>query len=115
MSLLPWSLAFLKPYRFRVVLLSVLLLSEIALGALQPWPLAIVIDYVLQQHPMPEPFAGWLLAIHGGDRFILLIILVVAGVVLQIINQLVSAYGTQVRSIPGNGWSTICAGVCSNT
>ena len=97
MSLLPWSLSFLKPYRFRVALLSVLLLSEIALGALQPWPLAIVIDYVLQQHPMPEPFAGWLLAIHGGDRFILLIILVVAGVVLQIINQLVSAYGTQVQ------------------
>jgi ATP-binding cassette subfamily B protein len=97
MSLLPWSLAFLKPYRLRVALLSVLLLSEIALGALQPWPLAIVIDYVLQQHPMPEPFAGWLLAIHGGDRFILLIILVVAGVVLQIINQLVSAYGTQVQ------------------
>jgi ABC-type multidrug transport system fused ATPase/permease subunit len=97
MSLLPWSLSFLKPYRFRVALLSVLLLSEIALGALQPWPLAIVIDYVLQQHPMPEPFAGWLLAIHGGDRFILLIILVVAGVVLQIVNQLVSAYGTQVQ------------------
>ena len=97
MSLLPWSLAFLKPYRLRVALLSVLLLSEIALGALQPWPLAIVIDYVLQQHPMPEPFAGWLLAIHGGDRFILLIILVIAGVVLQIINQLVSAYGTQVQ------------------
>jgi ATP-binding cassette subfamily B protein/subfamily B ATP-binding cassette protein MsbA len=97
MSLLPWSLAFLKPYRLRVALLSVLLLSEIALGALQPWPLAIVIDYVLQQHPMPEPFAGWLLAIHGGDRFVLLIILVVAGVALQIINQLVSACGTQVQ------------------
>src|SRR6185369_14547032 len=48
-------------------------------------------------HPMPEPFAGWLLAIHGGDRFILLIILVVAGVMVQIINQLVSAYGTQVQ------------------
>jgi ATP-binding cassette subfamily B protein len=97
MSLLSWSLAFLKPYRVRVALLSVLLLSEIALGALQPWPLAIVIDYVLQQHPMPEPFAGWLLAIHGGNRFILLIILVVAGVMVQIINQLVSAYGTQVQ------------------
>jgi ABC-type multidrug transport system fused ATPase/permease subunit len=97
MSLLSWSLAFLKPYRVRVALLSVLLLSEIALGALQPWPLAIVIDYVLQQHPMPEPFAGWLLAMHGGNRFILLIILVVAGVTVQIINQLVSAYGTQVQ------------------
>jgi ATP-binding cassette subfamily B protein len=97
MSLLPWSLAFLKPYRFRVALLSVLLLSEIGLGALQPWPLAIIMDYVFQQHPMPEPFAGWLRAIHGGDRFILLIVLVIAGVVVQVINQFVSAYGTQVQ------------------
>jgi ATP-binding cassette, subfamily B, bacterial len=97
MSLLPWSLAFLKPYRLRVALLSVLLLSEIGLGAMQPWPLAIIMDYVFQQHPMPEPFAGWLRVIHGGDRFILLIILVVAGVLVQLINQFVSAYGTQVQ------------------
>jgi len=97
MNLLSWSLAFLRPYRLRVALLSVLLLSEIGLGALQPWPLAIVIDYVLQQHPLPEPFASWLLAIHGGDRFVLLIILVAAGVAVQVINQFVSAYGTQVQ------------------
>jgi ATP-binding cassette, subfamily B, bacterial len=97
MSLLRWSLAFLKPYRFRVGVLSILLLSEIGLGALQPWPLAIVIDYVLQQHPMPEPFAGWLQVLHGGNRFILLLILVVAGVLVQVINQFVSAIGTQVQ------------------
>jgi ATP-binding cassette, subfamily B, bacterial len=97
MSLLPWSLSFLKPYRFRVAWLSVLLLAEIALGALQPWPLAIVIDYVLQQKPIPEPYAGWLLAIHGGDRLILLIVVVVGGVLLQLVNQFVSAYGTQVQ------------------
>ncbi len=97
MSLLPWSLAFLKPYRFRVAFLSVLLLAEIGLGALQPWPLAIVIDYVLQQKPIPEPFAGWLLAIHGGDRLVLLIVIVGGGVLLQIVNQFVSAIGTQVQ------------------
>jgi ATP-binding cassette, subfamily B, bacterial len=96
-GLIVWTLSFLKPYRRRVALLSVLLLAEIGLGTLQPWPLAVVIDYVLQQHPIPEPFAGWLLAIHGGDRFILLIVLVVAGVLLQVINQFVSAYGTQVQ------------------
>jgi ATP-binding cassette subfamily B protein/subfamily B ATP-binding cassette protein MsbA len=95
--LLLWTLGFLRPYRKRVALLALLLLSEIGLGALQPWPFAVVIDYVLQQHPIPEPFAGWLLAVHGGDRFTLLIILVVAGVLLQITNQFVSAYGTQVQ------------------
>ena len=44
MSLLRWSLGFLKPYRLRVALLSALLLSEIGLGAMQPWPLKFVID-----------------------------------------------------------------------
>src|SRR5205807_6976352 len=35
--------------------------------------------------------------VHAGGRFTLLIVIVVAGVVLQVINQFVSAYGTQVQ------------------
>ena len=77
--LLFWTLSFLHPYRKRVAILAALLLTEIGLGALQPWPLAIVIDYVLGGRPIPEPFAGWLTAIHGGDRFVLLVVVVVAG------------------------------------
>jgi ATP-binding cassette subfamily B protein len=95
--LLTWTLSFLRPYKTRVALLVVLLLSEIALGVLQPWPLEIIIDYVLQDHPFPEPIAHWLQAIRGGDRLTLLIAVVVAGVLLQVTNQLVSAYGTQVQ------------------
>lgn len=94
---LPWTLSFLRPYRKSVLLLSVLLLSEIGLGALQPLPLKVVIDYVLLRHPVPEPFARWLAAAHGGDAVTLLVTLVVAGVLLQITNQFVSAYGTQVQ------------------
>jgi len=96
-QLLVWTLGFLYPYRKRVAVLALLLLAEIGLGALQPWPLAIVIDYVLQGRPFPEPFARWLAAIHGGDRFVLLIAVVVLGVIVQVTNQLVSAYGTQVQ------------------
>ena len=70
-GLLRWTLSFLRPYRARVSVLSVLLLSEIVLGALQPWPFAIVIDYVLTRKPFPDhitilgltfntPFAAWL-------------------------------------------------------
>jgi ATP-binding cassette subfamily B protein/subfamily B ATP-binding cassette protein MsbA len=95
--LLVWTLSFLRPYRKRVAILAALLLAEIGLGALQPWPLAIVIDYVLQGRAVPEPFARWLAAIHGGDRFVLLVVVVVLGVVVQITNQFVSAYGTQVQ------------------
>jgi ATP-binding cassette subfamily B protein len=100
--LLGWTLSFLRPYRKRVALLALLLASEIALGSLQPWPLAIVIDYVLTPLNLGDkPFPGWLqpwiTALTQDNRFVLLIVVVIAGVVLQVVNQFVSAYGTQVQ------------------
>ena len=99
---LPWALSFLGPYRGRVALLAVLLASEIGLGALQPWPMAIVIDYVLTPARLGgKAFPAWLqpsvTSITGGSLFALLVIVVVGGVLLQVINQFVSAYGTQVQ------------------
>src|SRR5205823_3199322 len=44
-GLLGWTLSFLRPHRHRAALLVGLLASEVALGALQPWPFKIVIDY----------------------------------------------------------------------
>ena len=95
--LVPWAMSFLWPYRRRVALLSVLLLLEIGLGALQPWPLKIVIDYVLGSHPFPPMLAGWMTWLTRGNQIALLVAVVVAGVLLQIVNQFVSAYGTQVQ------------------
>jgi ATP-binding cassette, subfamily B, bacterial len=95
--LLPWMLSFLKPHRGRVSLLAVLLLLEIGLGVLQPWPLAIVIDYVLGKTPIPASVAPLVAALTHNNRFVLLISVVIAGVVVSIVNQLVSAYGTQVQ------------------
>jgi ATP-binding cassette subfamily B protein/subfamily B ATP-binding cassette protein MsbA len=101
-GLLLWTLSFLRPYRKRVALLVVLLLAEIGLGALQPWPLAIVIDYVLTPSNLggktfPPSLQPLVTALTHDNRFMLLVIVVIAGVVLQITNQLVSAYGTQVQ------------------
>ena len=62
-ALLQWTLPFLRPYRGRVAIIVALLLVQVGLGALQPWPLKIVIDYVLQGLPIPDPFAGWLAAV----------------------------------------------------
>jgi len=96
-ALLPWTLSYLKPYRSRVVLLAILLASEIGLGALQPWPFAIVIDYVLGDRPWPAWIAPYITSFTAGHKFALLATVVVAGVVLQVVNQFVSAYGTQVQ------------------
>src|SRR5262249_4798551 len=95
--LLPWTLSFLRPYRGKVVLLAFLLASEIGLGALQPWPLSIVIDYVLGDRPWPAWIAPYVASINTGHKFALLLTVVVAGVILQVVNQFVSAYGTQVQ------------------
>jgi len=97
-GLLLWTLSFLRPYRKRVALLSVLLLTEIGLGALQPWPLAIAIDYVLtSRKTFPVWLQPWIGSLTYNNRFTLLVVIVIAGVVLQAVNQFVSAYGTQVQ------------------
>jgi ATP-binding cassette subfamily B protein/subfamily B ATP-binding cassette protein MsbA len=101
-GLLGWMLEYLKPYRNRVALLSVLLVSEIVLGALQPWPLAIVIDYVLTPASVggksfPASIQPWIDTFTHGNQFVLLVTVVILGVVLQVVNQFVSAYGTQVQ------------------
>ena len=96
-GLFGWMLQYLRPYRQRVALLSVLLVSEIVLGALQPWPLAVVIDYVLGGKAFPARIAPWITAITQDHRLVLLVFVVIAGVVLQVVNQFVSAYGTQVQ------------------
>jgi ATP-binding cassette subfamily B protein len=96
-SLISWTLSFMRPYRGRMMLVAVLLLLEVALGALQPWLLKVVIDYVLVGRPIPQPVAGWLQAIHEGDPLVLLVTLVVAGVMLQIVHQIISAYSTQIQ------------------
>jgi ATP-binding cassette subfamily B protein len=90
-----------------VSLLAVLLLTEIGLGALAPWPLAVVIDNVLGGQSFPRGITRWAAidaflshakaAVTHNNRFAFLVLVVIAGVVLQVVNQLVSAYGTQVQ------------------
>jgi ABC-type multidrug transport system fused ATPase/permease subunit len=96
-GLLRWTLSFLRPHRRRAILLVVLLASEIALGALQPWPFKIVIDYVLDKQPLPASVAGPLDALTGGSLTSLLILFVVVGVVVQLLKEIVTAYAVQVQ------------------
>jgi ATP-binding cassette subfamily B protein/subfamily B ATP-binding cassette protein MsbA len=96
-GLLRWTLSFLRPYRGRVWLLGFLSLLEIGLGALQPWPMAIVINYALIGYALPPSVRPWLDALTHGDRLRLLILVVIAGVILQVINQFASMFHTQVQ------------------
>ena len=95
--LLPWVLSFLRPHRIRLALLSVLLLFEVALGVLHPWPLAIVLDYVLAERALPSAVAGWVTWVTQGSRVTLLIIVVGAGVVLNLVKQCVTLHAVQLQ------------------
>jgi ATP-binding cassette, subfamily B, bacterial len=98
-SLLIWTLTFLRPYRGRAVFLIVLLLVQIALGALQPWPLKLIIDNILTSptRAFVEPWQSWFAAATGGSLVGVLVLIVVGGVVLQIVNHFVTAHATQLQ------------------
>jgi len=95
--LIPWTLALLRPYTGRVALLACLSILEIGLGALQPWPLKLVVDNVLQHQPFPPRIAAWVAGVTGHSTLALLILVVAAGVLLQVANQFASMFHTQVQ------------------
>ena len=99
--LLPWTLSFMRPYRGRVAGVGLLMLLQVALGALEPWPLKIVIDYVLGQHELPQVLQPWALNISGGTTLGLLVLFVLLGVVLQLVHQVASAYGVRLQTDTG--------------
>src|SRR3954468_9890719 len=99
--LLPWTLSFMRPYRGRVAGVGLLMLVQVALGALEPWPLKIVIDYVLGQHELPEVLRPGALSMSGGTTLGLLVLFVLVGVVLQLIHQVASAVGVRLQTDTG--------------
>ncbi len=97
MAVIGWTLSFLRPYRMRVLAISILSMAEIGLTALAPWPLKIVVDSVLGDHPLPERFAGVMASTVGANRVTLLVVVVVAGLLLQTANEVLRMLQTQLQ------------------
>jgi ATP-binding cassette subfamily B protein len=95
-AVIGWTLSFLRPYRTRVLAISILSIAEIGLTALAPWPLKIVVDSVLGDHPLPIWFAG-VMASTGANRVALLVVVVVAGLLLQTANEVLRMFQTQLQ------------------
>ena len=102
-SLLRWMAPYLRPYRGRLGLLGGLLFLEVVLGALQPWPLAFVLDYVLTGRPLPDFLAARVGPVDVDTRVLLLIVVALLGVALAFANQLVTFKATQVQVRTGQG------------
>src|SRR5690606_36308108 len=85
------------PHRRKLGVLSGLLLLQVLLGALQPWPLAFVLDFGLVGRELPATIEGWLGVLPVEPRVALLVVVVAAGVLLSLLKQVASLYGTQVQ------------------
>jgi ATP-binding cassette subfamily B protein/subfamily B ATP-binding cassette protein MsbA len=77
--------------------LAVIALTQIMLGLLSPWPLKIVVDNVLGGQPLPPHLAEKVRALAGDSRVGLLLATVAAGLLLQLVSQVVSMANTQVQ------------------
>jgi len=96
-TLTRWTLSFLRPYRWRVSAIAVLSVAEIALAALAPWPLKLIVDNVLGDDPLPEPLAALIASAGAVSPAALLAIVVSAGLLLQIANEAVRMIHTQLQ------------------
>jgi ATP-binding cassette subfamily B protein/subfamily B ATP-binding cassette protein MsbA len=78
------SLRYLRPYRRLAVLVVVLIVLAGLADLLAPWPLKILVDHVLGDHPLPGPLArmGW-----ANDRSLLLIVVVAAGLAVALVGN----------------------------
>ena len=97
MNLLAWTLSLLRPYRARVAIISILAILEIGLSALAPWPLKAVVDNVLAGSPLPESLAAVVHALVGSSPVAFLLVVVVAGLLLQIMSEVVVTIHTQLQ------------------
>ncbi len=92
-----WSLAFLRPYRVRVFGIAALALVEIGLAALAPWPMKAIVDNVFGRQPFPPALAGPVNTLTGGRVVALLIVVALAGLLLQLLLEVVRAVHTQIQ------------------
>ena len=97
MAIVSWTLSFLQPYRGRVVAVLALSIGEIGLAALAPWPLKVVVDYVLGGLPLPEPLAVIMPALATQSTVALLVFVVLVGLLVQIASELVRMIHTQMQ------------------
>ncbi len=97
MTVVSWTLGFLRPYRGQAAAILALSILEIGLAALAPWPLKVIVDYVLGDLPLPAPLAAITPAAVAGSALAFLVIVVLAGLLVQVANEVVRMIHTQMQ------------------
>jgi subfamily B ATP-binding cassette protein MsbA len=95
----------LRPYRWLVAGIFGVLLIQIAMGLAAPWPLKVVLDSVVGNHPLPPWLHGMLRPLLGGEgrmhvaglaAIMVIAIAVVAAVATYIANYLTETVGQRI-------------------
>jgi len=95
-------LGYAKQQRSRFILIFLLTIAASAMVALQPWPMKLLVDHVLEGKPMPEWLSSLAQFFHlSADNQSLLIIVVAGGLFLFITSSLLDAALTWAWTIAG--------------
>ncbi len=97
MTVIAWTLGFLQPYRGKAAAILALSILEIGLAVLAPWPLKVIVDYVLGGLPLPASLVAITPAAIIGSALAFLIVVVLAGLLVQIANEVVRMVHTQMQ------------------
>jgi ATP-binding cassette subfamily B protein/subfamily B ATP-binding cassette protein MsbA len=96
-TVVSWTLAFLRPYRRKAAVILGLSILEIGLAALAPWPLKVIVDYVLGGLALPPAIAALTPSAIAGSAVAMLVVVVLAGLLIQVANELVRMAHTQMQ------------------
>jgi ABC-type multidrug transport system fused ATPase/permease subunit len=95
----------LRPYKWLVVGIFGVLLVQIAMGLAAPWPLKVVLDSVVSDHPLPGWLHGLLQPLLGGEgkmhvaglaAIMVIVIAVIAAIATYAANYLTETVGQRV-------------------
>jgi subfamily B ATP-binding cassette protein MsbA len=98
-------LELLRPYRWLVAGIFAVLCVQIAMGLAAPWPLKVVLDSVVGNHPLPPWLHGLLQPILGGESrmhiaglaaIMVIVIAVIAAIATYVANYLTETVGQKV-------------------
>ena len=97
----------MRPYGGRIAGLALLSTAEVGLRILSPWPLKAIVDDVLGSGSLPPSMAAWIaplgrlaIGVHG-DRERFLAGIVLAGILLQVLHQMVLMYHSRLTASTG--------------
>ena len=96
-TLVAWTLSFLRPYRRRALAIAILSVAEIGLAALAPWPLKVLVDNVLGGAALPQTISGLIPSPLIGSTAIFLATVVIVGALVQLGGEVVRIIHTQMQ------------------